>query len=80
MKVSVRELRNDTASVVAAVRGGQPVTLTSRGEPIADIVPHRQRHRWVSGEWMREQLIEHQADAALTDELRDLVGQTIDEL
>lgn len=80
MKVSVRELRNDTAAVVAAVRGGQPVTLTSRGEPIADIVPHQRRSRWVSGEWMREQLTRHQADAALTGELREMLDQTIDEL
>ena len=80
MKVSVRELRNDTAAVVAAVRGGQPVTLTSRGEPIADIVPHRHRPRWVSGEWMRQQLAEGQADPALTEDLQRLVGQTIDEL
>jgi prevent-host-death family protein len=80
MRVSVRELRNDTAAVVAAVRGGQRVTLTSRGEPIADIVPHQHRPRWVSGEWMRNQLVENQADPALTQELRELVGQTIDEL
>lgn len=80
MKVSVRQLRNDTATVVAAVQAGQRVTLTSRGEPIADVVPHQRRTRWVSGEWMRSQLAERQADAGLSDELNDLVGQSIDEL
>jgi hypothetical protein len=29
---------------------------------------------------MRNQLVENQADPALTQELRELVGQTIDEL
>lgn len=43
MDVSVRELRNHTARVVAAVESGEPVVLTVHGRPVADIVPHRQR-------------------------------------
>jgi prevent-host-death family protein len=43
MDVSVRELRNHTARVVAAVHSGEPVTLTVHGEPVADIHPHRER-------------------------------------
>lgn len=44
MDVSVRELRNHTARVVAAVEGGEPVVLTVHGRPVADIVPRRTRH------------------------------------
>ncbi len=77
--VSVRELRNDTAAVVAAIRGGQRVTLTSRGEPIADIVPHRRRARWLSGERIGEELAERQADPELTEDLGRLAGGSIDE-
>ncbi len=80
MKVSVRDLRNHTADVMAALRGGQNITLTSHGEPIADIVPHRRRTRWLSGGWVRDQLAERQADAGLTADLDRLAGQTIDEL
>jgi prevent-host-death family protein len=80
MLVSVRDLRNRTAEVVAAVRAGQPVTLTSRGEPVADIVPHRRRARWLPGGWLRDQLAERQADSRLTDDLDRFAGQTIDEL
>jgi prevent-host-death family protein len=43
MDVSVRELRNHTARVVAAVEGGEPVVLTVHGRPVADIVPRRVR-------------------------------------
>ena len=43
MDVSVRELRNHTARVVAAVESGEPVVLTVHGRPVADIVPHRTR-------------------------------------
>ena len=43
MDVSVRELRNHTARVVAAVDSGEPVVLTVHGRPVADIVPRRER-------------------------------------
>lgn len=39
MDVSVRELRNHTARVVAAIEAGEPVVLTVHGRPVADIVP-----------------------------------------
>ena len=41
--VSVRELRNHTARVIAAVESGEPVVLTAHGCPVADIVPRRAR-------------------------------------
>ncbi len=47
--VSVRDLRNDTSHVVAAVRAGERLTLTVRGEPVADIVAHGGRSRWLPG-------------------------------
>lgn len=39
----MRELRNHTARVVAALEGGQAVVLTVHGRPVADIVPRRAR-------------------------------------
>ena len=41
--VSVRELRNHTARVIAAVESGEPVVLTVHGRPVADIVPRQHR-------------------------------------
>lgn len=43
MDVSVRDLRNNTAKVMAAIEAGTPVTLTVHGKPVADIIPHAQR-------------------------------------
>lgn len=43
MDVSVRELRNHTARVIAAVESGQPIVLTVHGRPVADIIPRQQR-------------------------------------
>lgn len=43
MDVSVRELRNHTARVIAAVESGERVVLTVHGRPVADIVPRHER-------------------------------------
>ena len=80
MEIGVRDLRNRTTQVIDAVKAGNRVTLTVRGEPVADIVPHGQRVRWLSGEQMREQLERRAADRALKDELEAVAGQKLDEL
>ncbi len=76
----MRDLRNRTATVIDAVQAGERVTLTVRGEPVADIVPHGQRTRWLSGPRLREQLEQRAADPRLTDELDVLAAQTLDQL
>ncbi len=80
MKVGVRDLRNHTARVIDAVQAGERVTLTVRGEPVADIVPHARRARWLSGTELHSQLADRSADPALSDELDELAGQTLNEL
>jgi antitoxin (DNA-binding transcriptional repressor) of toxin-antitoxin stability system len=66
--------------VIEAVRAGERVTLTVRGEPIADTVPHGARSRWPAGAALREQLAERRADPALRDDLKELAGQTLTDL
>lgn len=80
MEIGVRELRNHTSRVIDAVRAGERVTLTVRGERVADIVPHGRRSRWLSGQLLRQELLERAADPALTVELDELTGHTVDEL
>jgi prevent-host-death family protein len=80
MEIGVRDLRNRTASVIDAVKAGERVVLTVNGDPLADIVPHGRRTRWLGGAQLREQLHQRAADPALTRELDDLAGQTLDEL
>lgn len=80
MKIGVRDLRNRTSQVVDAVRGGERVTLTVHGEPVADIVPHGRRARWLSGTELRHQLHEGAADPALQRDLDVLAGHTLDDL
>lgn len=77
MIVGVRDLRNDTSRVLDAVRAGERVTLTVHGDPVADIVPHGQRNRWLSGEALAKQLTQRSADPGLRADLDDLAGQTL---
>ena len=39
----MRDLRNRTTEVMRSVEAGELVTLTVKGRPVADIVPHRAR-------------------------------------
>lgn len=39
--ISQRELRNDSAGVMRRVEAGESLTVTRRGVPVADLVPHR---------------------------------------
>jgi prevent-host-death family protein len=80
MEIGVRDLRNRTARVIDAVKAGERVVLTVNGEPTADIVPHGNRTRWLSGEHLREQLGDRSADPGLSADLDVLSGQTLDEL
>jgi prevent-host-death family protein len=80
MVIGVRDLRNRTGQVVDAVKAGELVTLTVHGEPVADIVPHGHRVRWLSGVGLREQLQDRAADPGLQRELDILVGDTLDNL
>lgn len=80
MEIGVRELRNRTARVIDAVSAGERVVLTVNGEPVADIVPHGRRSRWLSGERLGLELEQRAADPALAADLDELAGWTLEEL
>jgi prevent-host-death family protein len=79
-EVSVRQLRNHTADVVAAVRSGERLSLTVNRRAVADIVPHRMsRDPWVPSSTLRRIVAEAGADAGLMDDLAVVRGALIDE-
>ncbi len=80
MNVGVRELRNQTSQVIDVVQAGERVTLTVHGAPVADIVPHQQRTRWLSGPNLKRELRTRAAEPDLTRDLNELAGHTLDEL
>jgi prevent-host-death family protein len=79
-EISVRDLRNHTAKVVAAVRSGERLSLTVNRAPVADIVPHRpSRSPWVSSSTLRRLVEEAGADPGLLDDLDEVRGSSIEE-
>jgi prevent-host-death family protein len=79
-EISVRELRNHTAKVVAAVRAGERLSLTVNRTPVADIVPHASaRNPWLPSATLRQIVEEAGADARLLDDLSEVRGGLIDD-
>jgi prevent-host-death family protein len=79
-EISVRDLRNHTAQVVAAVRSGERLSLTVNRTPVADIVPHSSaRSPWVPAATLRAIIDEAAADSALLADLAEVRGSLVDE-
>ena len=79
--VSVRELRNATAGVIAELEKGERMTLTVNRRPVADIVPHiEERDPWVPSSELRRIVAESAADPGLLDDLADVRGDEIDDV
>lgn len=84
MDVSVRQLRNHTAQVIAAIESGEAVVLTVHGRPVADIVPRRERSERRPTEVLLADLTaisELAARASVVSDARDFdVGLTTDDM
>jgi prevent-host-death family protein len=76
--VSVRELRNHTAAVLKRVEAGERLRVTVDRRPVAELVPLPARAIWVPRARVIEAL--EQADEGLSDELSELLPDTVDEL
>ncbi len=80
-EIAARELRNSTADVLRRVEAGEPVTITSRGRPVAELIPVRStRRRPIARAELVRRLAGSQADPRLRDDLAALAGDTTDDL
>lgn len=79
--VASRELRNHTADVLRRVASGERVTITVRGEPVAEIRPAADRRReFVPRGELLGLLERRQADPGLREDLAGLAGDTTADL
>ncbi|MGA2470710.1 MAG: type II toxin-antitoxin system prevent-host-death family antitoxin [Solirubrobacteraceae bacterium] len=78
IEVSVRELRNQTAQVLRRVEAGEHLTVTVDRRPVAELVPLPTRATWVPRERVLASLV--QADSGLTEQLNEVLGDTIENL
>jgi len=78
--VSIRELRNSTAGVVAELEAGKRLTLTVNRRPVADILPYAERRDpWVPSSELRRIVSEAPADPGLLQDLDDVRGAELDD-
>ena len=80
-EVASRELRNNTADLLRRVQAGEEIVITTRGKPVASLVPvETNRRRWLPRAELVRRLAVVQADAGLRDDLAALAGDTTDDL
>jgi antitoxin (DNA-binding transcriptional repressor) of toxin-antitoxin stability system len=78
-EISVRDLRNHTADVIAAVRAGQRLELIVNRTRVAEIVAHRATaNPCLPVTTLLGLLAETSADPALLDDLADIRGARIE--
>lgn len=81
VEVASRELRNNTSDVLRRVQDGEEVVITSRGKPVAQLVPYEaSRRRWLPRQELARRLANRRADPGLRDDLARLAGDTTDDL
>lgn len=80
-EVASRELRNNTAGLLRRVQGGEDVTVTVNGKPVAVLTAHHPpRRRLVSRTEFLQRLHQAPADPGLRADLAALAGDTTDDL
>lgn len=80
-EVASRELRNDTRGLLRRVAGGEDIVITVDGQPVALLVPLKQRPQWISTTEFLSRMEVRQADPDLLTELRTfLAPDTTDDL
>ncbi|WP_040283992.1 type II toxin-antitoxin system Phd/YefM family antitoxin [Tessaracoccus massiliensis] len=73
-RVTVRDLRNRSADVLARVAGGETLTITRDGEPVAEVVPLPRRRlnaEELTARWRNVPQIDANALRAEIDSLLD---------
>ncbi|MGK2849712.1 MAG: type II toxin-antitoxin system Phd/YefM family antitoxin [Candidatus Limnocylindrales bacterium] len=78
--VASRELRNNTRAVLARVEAGESITITVDGRPVATLEPVRRRRSAMTRDEFIREILTHQADPGLRDELRALNPDTTDDI
>ncbi|HEX3731881.1 MAG TPA: type II toxin-antitoxin system prevent-host-death family antitoxin [Mycobacteriales bacterium] len=80
-KVSSRELRNNTASVLNRVDHGEEAVVTVHGRQVAALIPlQRGRKTWLGHADLVKILRISQADPGLREDLARLTPDTTDDL
>lgn len=78
--IPARDLRNDVSGILRRVEAGERLRVTVSGRPVAELVPLARRPGFMSWEEFTAGSEDWRADAGLTQELRDLLPETTDDV
>lgn len=78
--VASRELRNQTRALLERAAGGERITITVNGRPVAVLGPTGRRPTWMSREAFVHTVLANRADPGLRRELADLAPDRTDDL
>ena len=79
-EVASRDLRNQTRALLDRVAAGESICITVHGRPVAELRPIEERPQWMSSERFIRDVLAHQADPGLFDDLADLRSETTDDM
>jgi prevent-host-death family protein len=81
IEVPARDLRNNTAELLRRVGAGEEIVVTTRGKPVASLIPFETgRRRWLPRTELVRRLAVARADPGLREDLNRLAGETTDDL
>ncbi|MGH3636262.1 type II toxin-antitoxin system Phd/YefM family antitoxin [Mycobacterium sp.] len=79
--IPARDLRNRTAEVLRRVEAGEEIEVLKDNRPVAMLVPISRRRRWLpAGELIRELVRLGPDTTGLSEELRETLTETTDDL
>jgi prevent-host-death family protein len=80
-QVPARDLRNRTAEVLRRVEAGEEIEVLRDNRPVARIIPISRRPQWIPASEVVRELSRLGPDTTgLSDELRDILTDTTDDL
>ncbi|HZJ27950.1 MAG TPA: type II toxin-antitoxin system prevent-host-death family antitoxin [Acidimicrobiia bacterium] len=79
-EVASRELRNQTRALLDRVAGGEHITITVEGRPVAELAPITHRPQWMRRDDFARHVLTHRADPDLAVELSSLADESTDDL
>ncbi len=72
MRIPQRELRNNVSEVLRRAEGGERLTITVDGRPVAQLGPLTTPHRLAGPEQLRRILADNPVDSEWTEDLEHL--------
>ena len=79
-EIPARELRNDVSAILRRVEGGERLTVTVSGRPVATLVPLSTRPATIPWSVLASALAKISADPSLRSELAVAIAGTTDDV